>query len=104
MALTYNVEDLGSPHTAERLASHQDRLNQLAVEGWELVAVAGSVGYFRRDSADAGKAPDSPPEKPVEETPPRTESGTAHSDDSDSRENRNPEGGRRGSGRHGRHG
>jgi hypothetical protein len=97
MVMIYNVEDLGSPHTAERLALHQNRLNELAIDGWELVGIAGSVVYLRRDSADAGKPPDIVPERI--ERPGRGESGTHQSDAPESRENEHSEGGRRGSAR-----
>ena len=93
MVMIYNVEDLGSPHTAERLALHQSRLNELAIEGWELIAVAGSVVYLRQDSADAGKPP-LVEDKPERGKPAETESGTGESDRTESRGNAHPEGGR----------
>lgn len=102
MVMIYNVEDLGSPHTGERLAVHQNRLNELAIDGWELVAVNGSVVYLRRDSADAGKPPEI--EKPAategkresgKREPGGGESGTEHPAESESRHNAAPEGGRR---------
>jgi hypothetical protein len=97
MVMIYNVEDLGSPHTAERLALHQSRLNELAIEGWELIAVAGSVVYLRQDSADAGKPPIE--DKPERGKPAGTESGTGESDKPESRGNAHPEGGRHPPGR-----
>jgi hypothetical protein len=91
MAIVYQVEDLGSPHTGERLALHQARLNALALAGWELVAVNGSVVYLRQDTADSAKPDSAPPEKSDSDT----ETGTHDSANPESRQNAQPEGGRR---------
>ena len=31
------------------LQTSPDKMNQLGQEGWELVAVCGSIGYFKRE-------------------------------------------------------